>query len=54
MKEILLTILFLGILYWYFNIRGLRKCVIILEECNDIKCHKFSTECTDHENDVKL
>jgi hypothetical protein len=50
MKEILFTLILLIILYWYFNIRGKNKCVIVLEECDDIKCHKFSTKCNKEEN----
>ncbi len=36
MKDFLFVILLLGIFYWYFNIRGKTKCVMIIKECDGI------------------
>ncbi len=36
MKDFLFVILLLGIFYWYFNIRGKTKCVMIIKECDGV------------------
>lgn len=40
MKDFLILLLILAILYWYFNIRGKSKCLIIVPECDGIDCVK--------------
>jgi hypothetical protein len=36
--ENIFIIVILVILYWYFNVRGLSKCIIINPHCDDIRC----------------
>jgi hypothetical protein len=36
MKDFLIQIVLLVILYWYFNIRGKTKCVTIVPEFNNV------------------
>ena len=40
MKEIVYAILLLGIAHYYFNIRGLNKCITMNPVCTGIKCIK--------------
>jgi hypothetical protein len=41
LQDLFLAILLLCVLYWYFNIRGLRKCITYNPMCDGIKCIKF-------------
>lgn len=41
MRHIIITFILLIILYWYFNIRGLKKCITIQQECNKINQINF-------------
>ena len=36
--ENIYILVILVILYWYFNIRGLSKCIILRSTCDDISC----------------
>ncbi len=38
MKELLLAFLILSLLYWYFNIRSVNKCILFHPKCNYIQC----------------
>ncbi len=38
MKELLLAFLILSLLYWYFNIRSVNKCIMFHPNCNYIQC----------------
>ena len=40
MKDYLIILIILCMLYWYFNIRGKTKCITIVPECNSIDCIK--------------
>jgi hypothetical protein len=36
MNEIILSLGLVGVLYWYFNIRGINKCIRIEQKCDDV------------------
>ncbi len=36
MKDILIILVLLAVIYWYFNIRGKSKCITIVPEYNNI------------------
>lgn len=38
MKNFLVILVILCVLYWYFNIRGKTRCITVVPECNDIEC----------------
>jgi len=40
MKEMIMVIILLGVLHWYFNIRGKTRCIPITPECDGVNCIK--------------
>lgn len=36
MKDILIILVLLAVIYWYFNIRGKSKCITVVPEYSDI------------------
>jgi hypothetical protein len=37
-QDILLGIIIICLLYWYFNVRGITKCIIYNKDYDNIKC----------------
>jgi hypothetical protein len=44
MKEELVAFAIIGLAYYYFNIRGNNRCIIMNPICDDTKCIKISSE----------
>lgn len=43
-QDLLLSILLLGLIFWYFIIRGLNRCIIYELKCDNIKVIKQKTD----------
>jgi hypothetical protein len=39
-QDLILGIILVGFLFWYFNIRGLTKCITYNLKCDGVKCIK--------------
>lgn len=39
-QDIILAIVIIGVLYWYFNVRGMTKCITFNANCDGVKCVK--------------
>lgn len=39
-QDLILAIILIGVLFWYFNIRGLTKCITYNAKCKGVKCIK--------------
>lgn len=39
-QDLILAIIIIGALFWYFNIRGITKCITYNPTCSGVKCVK--------------
>ena len=39
-QDLILATIIIGICFWYFNIRGLTKCITYNPNCDGVKCIK--------------
>jgi hypothetical protein len=39
-QDLILAIIIISILFWYFNIRGITKCITYNPKCLEVKCLK--------------
>lgn len=39
-QDLIFAIIIIGVLFWYFNIRGITKCITYNPNCLEIKCIK--------------
>ena len=43
-KDLIYGLVILAVLYWYFNIRGLKKCITLNPKCDGVKCVRQKIE----------